>query len=217
MWESETLLVTIVLLDFLLLSSARFSALVAYAAAQGVLLGLLVLSLGGLFASPWRVWLLAIVSAWLKGFVFPALLKRATRDVNVQREERPFVGFSASLLFGLVLFGFSSALANRLPLPSPLATNLLLSSAFFTMLCGLFLLTARRSAVAHVLGYLVLENGVFLAGLALTREAPLSVELGILLDIFLGLFIMGILIYHIGREFATLDTVALARMAEEKE
>jgi hydrogenase-4 component E len=106
MWESETLLVTIVLLDFLLLSSARFSALVAYAAAQAVLLGLLVLSLGGLFASPWRVWLLAIVSAWLKGFVFPALLKRATRDVNVQREERPFVGFSASLLFGLVLFGF---------------------------------------------------------------------------------------------------------------
>lgn len=216
MLESEPILLAICLVNFLVLGSARFRALIRLVAVQGWLLGFLVLTTGGLFASPWRVWALALASATLKGLVFPKLLQNALRELDVQREERPLVGFSASLLVGLGLFVFSLKAAARLPLPSPLVLRLLLPSAFFTMLVGLFLITARRTALAQVLGYLVLENGVFLAGLALTREAPLSVELGILLDIFLGIFIMGLVMYHISREFDTLDTDVIARRGRQK-
>lgn len=216
MSESEPILLAICLIDFLLLGSARFRTLIRLVAAQGLVLGLLVLTTGGLFASPWRVWALAVATAGLKGFVFPRFLHKALRELEVQREEKPPVGPSASLLVALGLFGFSLKAAARLPLPSPLVLRLLLPAAFFTMLCGLFLITARRTALVQVLGYLVLENGVFLAGLALTREAPLSVELGILLDVFLGLFIMGLVMYHISREFDTLDTDLIARRGRRR-
>jgi len=86
--------------------------------------------------------------------------------------------------------------------------------AFFTILAGLFLIVSRRTALTQVQGYLVLENGVYAFGVAMAQEAPLSVELGILLDIFVGVFIMGIIIFHISREFDHIDTDRLTALKD---
>ena len=79
-----------------------------------------------------------------------------------------------------------------------------------TVLTGFLLLTTRSKAITQVIGYLVLENGIFIFGLLLLEAMPFLVEIGVLLDLFVGIFVMGIIINHINREFASLDTRRLA-------
>ena len=68
--------------------------------------------------------------------------------------------------------------------------------------------------MTQVIGYLVLENGIYLFGLMLLHEMPILVELGILLDVFVGVFVMAIVVYHIRREFDHIDTHVLAQLKE---
>ena len=79
---------------------------------------------------------------------------------------------------------------------------------------GLILLTTRRKAISQVVGYLVLENGIFVFGLLLVDAMPLLVEVGVLLDLFVAVFVMGIILNHIRDEFASLDTGRLEELRE---
>jgi hydrogenase-4 component E len=83
---------------------------------------------------------------------------------------------------------------------------------FTMMTTGMFLIVARRTAVNQVIGYLVLENGIYAFGLALVRDIPLLVELGVLMDMFVAVFVMGIAIYHINREFDHMDSEKLTSL-----
>ena len=84
--------------------------------------------------------------------------------------------------------------------------TLIVPAAFSTVLTGFLLLTTRIKAITQVLGYLVLENGIFMFGMLLLEAMPFLVEVGVLLDLFVGVFVMGIIIHHINREFASIDT-----------
>ena len=81
----------------------------------------------------------------------------------------------------------------------------MLSPSIFLILIGLFLIISRKKALMQVIGYLVMENGIFLFGVITVVETPLLVELGMLLDAFVGVFVMGIAIFHINREFGSMD------------
>ena len=83
-----------------------------------------------------------------------------------------------------------------------------------TVLTGFLVLTTRRKAITQVVGYLVLENGIFIFGLLLVEAMPFLVEIGVLLDLFVGVFVMGIIIDHINREFSSLDTEHLTSLRE---
>jgi hydrogenase-4 component E len=65
-----------------------------------------------------------------------------------------------------------------------------------------------------VLGFLLLENGVFVFGLLLSGFMPLMVEAGVLLDLFAAVFVMGIVMFHINREFSSLDTEKLSALKD---
>jgi hydrogenase-4 component E len=82
------------------------------------------------------------------------------------------------------------------------------------VLIGLLVLVSRLKAITQVVGYLVLENGIFLFGLLLLEQMPVLVELGILLDLFVAVFIMGIVVHHIRREFDHMDTHLLDAVKE---
>jgi hydrogenase-4 component E len=83
-----------------------------------------------------------------------------------------------------------------------------------TVLTGFLLLVTRRKAITQVVGYLVLENGIFIMGLTLVEAMPLLVEVGVLLDLLVGVFVMGIILNHIHREFSSLDTARLSSLKE---
>jgi len=87
--------------------------------------------------------------------------------------------------------------------------------AIFTMMTGLLLLTTRRKALTQVVGYLALENGIYTFGVAVARDgSPWLVELGILLDVFVAVFVMGIAIFHISREFDHIDADQLTALKD---
>jgi hydrogenase-4 component E len=97
-------------------------------------------------------------------------------------------------------------LGGRLPLPVPAKSPLVVPLALFTTMVGLFAVVSRRKALTQVLGYLVMENGIYAFGLAFAHNEPLLIELGTLLDVFTAVFVMGITIFHINREFDHIDT-----------
>ena len=200
----DLLLMLLMLTNLALLGTSRIVACIRTAAFQGILLGLLTLATHTADLTA-RVVLLAIGSMILKAWVFPWLLGRAQREAGVRREVEPYVGFTLSILMGLAAMGASFWLGSRLPPSGPAPSALLAPAAFFTIASGLFLIVSRRNALSQVLGYLVLENGIFAFGVALALEEPFLVEMGVLLDVFVAVFVMGIAIFHINREFDHID------------
>jgi hydrogenase-4 component E len=209
----DSALVLIILTNLVLLGSSRIRTAIRTAALQGIILALLPLvcrSGGPVLHSL----LLAAGSMALKGVLFPWLLFRARREANVRREPNPFVGYNASVMAGVVAMGLSLWLGARLPLPSSGVPPLVLPAAFFTILSGLFLMVTRKTALTQVVGYLVLENGIYTFGVAVVQDSPWLVELGVLLDVFVAVFVMGITVFHISREFEHVDTERLAALKD---
>jgi hydrogenase-4 component E len=101
-----------------------------------------------------------------------------------------------------------------LPLPDDHISHLLIPASLATVMSGFLILTTRREALAQVLGYIVLENGIFIFGLLLIEAVPVLVELGIVLDLFVGTFVMGITINHVSRAFPEASTEHLASLKE---
>jgi hydrogenase-4 component E len=209
----DVILILVVLTNLRLLGSSRLGASIRTVAVQGFLIGVLPL-LASDHGVLWHVLVLAIGSMALKGVVFPRLLLRALREADVRREVEPYVGSVMSLLVGIVALGASFWIGQRLPLPNPMTSPLLVPVALSSILIGLFLIVSRKKAVNQVLGFLVLENGIFTFGVGLVRELSLLVELGVLLDLFVAVFVMGIMIFHISREFDHLDTDRLSTLKD---
>lgn len=209
----DTVLVLLILTNLHLLGSSRISACIRTVASQAVLLGIVSL-LAQRGDVGLRLLLLAAVSTVIKAGILPWLLRRAAREAGVQTEDEPFVGFTTSLLLGLGLLGAAMHVAGRLPLPGNDGTSFLVPVALFTIMVGLLLIVSRRKAVMQTLGYLAMENGIYAFGLAFAVEEPLLVEMGVLLDVFVAVFVMGIAIHHISREFDHIDTDRLSALKD---
>jgi len=208
---ADALLVFVLMLNFVVLGSGRIRSLIYTVAAQGVALGVLLVLVhpAGL-----REALVSIGAIVLKSAVIPRMLMRAMADLPVRREVQPLVGFRTSLVLGAVATAASLLLASRLPVLGNTAVRLLVPASFATVLCGFIVLIARVKAITQVLGYLVLENGIFLFGLLLLDAMPFLVEIGVLLDLFVAIFVMGIIINHIHREFSSISTERLSTLRE---
>lgn len=207
----DTVLVALILSNFVLLGSSRLSSCIRTAALQGIMAGLLPLATAGAGLSL-RIVALGLAVVALKGFVFPHLLNRALRESATSREVQPFVGYTPSLLAGLLALAASFWLDGRLALPTHAGSSILVPVSFSLMFTGLFLLVARRTAVNQVLGYIVLENGIYAFSLAVVRDIPFLIELGVLMDMFVAVFVMGIAIYRINSEFDHIDSDRLSTL-----
>lgn len=200
-------------LNLLALGSSRLASLIRTMAFQGVLLGLMPLVMEE-DAGNWRVAAVAMATVVGKGVLIPGLLMRAMRLANIDREMTPFIGFVPSLLLGAA--GTIAAVAGGrvLPLLPVHAGTLLVPGAVASMLTGFILLIGRAKAISQVCGYLILENGIYLFGLLLIHSTPLLVESGILLDVTVGVFVIGIIVDRIQRAFDSLDTRKLTTLHE---
>jgi hydrogenase-4 component E len=209
----DPLLIVALALNFVALGVSRIRGVINAVALQGVLLGIL-----ALFVYPElgiRVILLVGVTVGLKGFVIPRFLIHALREANIQDEVKPgVVNFMGSLLLGAVGTGLAMVFSDTLPLAEQHKHLLLVPASLSTVWTGFLMLTTRKRAIMQVLGYLLLENGIFMFGLLLLEATPFLVEVGILLDLFTGVFVMGIIIHHISREFASTSTEHLTELKE---
>ena len=206
------LLVGILLLNLFMLGTSRIRALIQAAALQGVVLGVIPLLIAGHIG--WNAGLLAIATVTLKGSVIPQMLRRALREAEIKREIEPLIGFVPTMLLGAVGTLLSIGFASGLPLEPQHRELLIVPASFSTVATGFLLLTTRIKAITQAIGYLVLENGIFIFGMLLVEAMPFLVEIGVLLDLFVGIFVVSIIIHHINREFASLDTRHLTSLKE---
>jgi hydrogenase-4 component E len=196
---------------FALLGTSRIGACIRWLSFQGILFGLvpLIVHQDGLTI---REVVLAAGNVFLKGIIFPLLLLRLRARAGYSREVQPFVSFIMSLLFGVLALALSAWLTTQMQPALQQAPFVLLDSSIFLIFVGLFLIISRRNALMQVIGYLVLENGIFVFGVITVVGTPMLVELGVLLDAFVGVFVMGIAIYHISREFGSIDVDRLTAL-----
>ena len=199
-------------LNLLALGSGRLPTLIGAVATQGMALGFMPLLMEEHY--DWRVWLVAAATVAGKGLVIPTLLRRAMRAAHIDREIEPLVGFVPSLLLGAGGTIAAVALARLLPLLPEHSGSLLVPGSLASVLTGFVLLIGRTKAIAQVCGYLILENGIYLFGLMLIHSTQLLVEAGILLDVTVGVFIIGIIVDRIQRAFDSLDTRKLTTLRE---
>ena len=206
MWI-DSVMILLTLTNLIVLGTGRLSACIRIVACQGVALGILPV-LTGSFDTELLVFSAVMVT--VKGVVFPAMLLRTLRQLNINRENDPYVGYGHSLLIGILAFVFSWWIGIGLPLPETIKSPMVAPVSLFTLIVGLFLIVSRKKALTQVIGYLILENGIYAFGVSVVHKQPLLIELAILLDIFVAVFVMGITIFHISRQFDHIDTDRLS-------
>lgn len=200
-------------LNLLALGTSRLPALIRVMSAQGVILGVMPVILE-YHHLDWRLLLVALATVAGKGLLIPALLRHAMRTAQIDRELDPLIGFVPSLLLGAAAAIAALALVQMLPLLPEHRDSLLVPGALATVFTGFILMVGRNKAISQVCGYLILENGIYLFGLLLIKTMPLLVEGGVLLDLTVGVFIIGIIVDRIQRAFDSLDTRKLTALHE---
>ena len=209
---ADQLLVLCLLLNFAVLGTSRLAFSVRAVALQGVILGVLPALI---HPFSWHLVLIVVSIILAKGALIPILIMRAIRKAEIQREFEPFIGYIPSLVLGALFTSLAFIFAARLPLAPEHEGLLFVPASIATVMCGFLVLMGRRKAISQVIGYLLMENGIFVFGLLLADAMPVMVEAGALLDLLVGVFVMGIVINHISREFSTLDTSRLSALRED--
>lgn len=208
---TTVILLAVILLNFFILGSSRLGACIRVVAAQGALLSLLPPLVNGLSG---HSFLLLGGALAIKGGIIPWLLFRAIRQVQIRREIEPRIGYIMTLMLGALTTAGAFIFADRLPLLPIHQHSLFIPAALCTLGAGFLMLITRRKAITQVLGYLIFENGIFIFGILLAEAMPLLVETGVLLDMLVGVFVMGIVMNHINREFSSIDTEHLCLLKE---
>ena len=205
--------VLLVLTNLRLLGASRLAVGIQTVAGQAVLLAAIGLLMNADTLGV-RIVAVIVVSTAVKAVVMPWLLRRAAREAAVQRELEPLVGFTWSMVFGVVLLGLCFLIGRPLHLPNGVYAGILIPVSMFTIVTGLFMIVSRKTAITQVLGYLAMENGIAAFGMVLAEQEPLLVEMGTFLDAFVAVFVMGITIFHINREFDHIDSDQLAALKD---
>ncbi len=208
---ADQFIVLVMLINFAALGSGRLAVAIRAVALQGVILGILPVLIHSFS------WHLVVITGGLilaKGIIIPWLLTGAIVRARISREMEPYLGYVPTLLIGAITTGLSFVFAARLPLAPEHQGLLFVPAAIATLLTGFIVLVTRRKAISQVIGYLMLENGIFLFGLLLTEAMPVMVEAGVLLDLIVGIFVMGIIINQISREFSSIDTSRLTTLRD---
>ena len=156
-----------------------------------------------------HIYLAAGLAALVKGVAIPQVIFYILEKIEVKREVESFLGIPSSLLVAALLVGLAFYAANTAlgfgiaefgALPSTL-----LAVSLAVMLIGFFMMINRKKAITQVIGLSVMENGLFLAAIALTSGMPLVIEIGVFFELLIGAMLMGILILKIKSSFDTIN------------
>ena len=187
-------------------------AVIRTVSVQGILLGVAALLVHQHLTIP--VALMIVVAIVIKGLLIPSIMMRALRDAQIKREIEPLIGFLPSIILGALATAFALLIAGQLPLASQHYGTLLVPTSVATVIVGFIFLVSRYKAISQVIGYLILENGIFIFSLLLIEAMPVIVEMGVMLDLFVGIFVICIIINHINQAFSSMDTRKLVSLKE---
>jgi hydrogenase-4 component E len=191
-------------MSFLLIIRSSLAAQVRMFAAQSAVLAAIA-AVVAFFGGSWELLGVAAVVVIIKFVVIPSVLNRAIANIGLQRAVAPYLGTAATLAIcaALVVFAFfvmaPVTASNRLPTADGIPL------AFASVLIGFFTTVNRKRALTQILGFLMLENGIFLIALLATYGIPLIVEMGVFLDVLVAVLILEVFIYRIKENFDSIE------------
>ncbi len=204
----------LLMLSFAMLSQRRILSLIHLYTLQGVALVSANLILGFVTHDA-HLYVSAGLTLVLKVGVIPWILYRLVRRLDVQADVEPLINIPTTLLIGIVLVIVAFNVAAPI---SQLATSVARGALGIALACVLLSFMAmitRAKAIPQVLGFLSMENGLFFAATAATNGMPMIVELGIGLDVLVGILILGVFMFQIREQFDSLDIHHLEKLKDE--
>jgi hydrogenase-4 component E len=199
------------LMSFLLIIRNSLAAQVRMFAVQsGVLTALA--AVVAYFGGSGELFGVAVVFAVIKVIMIPNVLNRAVTKIGIQKAVAPYLGTSMTLAIcaGLVVVAFyvmaPVTASKRLP------TGDGIPLAFAAFLIGFFTTVNRRRALTQILGFLMLENSIFMIALLATYGVPLIVEMGVFLDVLVAVLILEVFVYRIRDNFESIDVKQLGSL-----
>lgn len=207
----NTILVFVILINMFIMVSNRIITAIKAVAIQGVMLALLAFFSQETTHDEAFVFLIIIM---VKGWIIPFLLTKTITLADVNQEMKPLIGYMLTMFINAISVFIAFIIADKLPLLPEHHQTIIIPVFFATLMSGMILIIARQKAVTHVIGYLIMENGVFIATSMLTGSVTFLAEIGILLDALAGVFIMGIMLSHISTTFEKGDSGKLISLRE---
>ena len=184
------------LLAFALLIQRRFSAMIDFYAAQSLVL-VITTSLAGWMTGQRHLYLSAALTFVLKVVLIPVLMHTLLRRLHLDSTVDTVVKLPTTLLMGLLLVIFAFGVARPIAQLSTALASGTLGIALAGVLIGFLMMITRSRAIPQVLAFLAMENGVFLAATGVTHGMPMVVELGIAVDVLIGILILGVFLSHL--------------------
>jgi hydrogenase-4 component E len=203
----------LLLLSFAMLSQRRIVTLVNLYAVQGAVLTAATLLLA------WRtgerhLYLSAALTIVLKVTFLPWLLRRLLRRLDIYRDSEPRLNVTGTMLVGLLIVVFAFALAQPITRLASTSTRSAIGIAISVVLLAFLMMITRRKAVAQVVGFLSMENGVFFGAMSASYGMPMVVELGVALDVLIAVLVLGVFFFQIREQFDSLDLHHLESLKE---
>jgi hydrogenase-4 component E len=206
----------VLFLSFVLLAQSRLVSAIHAFAWQGALVAA-VTAVVALSGGSHHLYFSAGLTLVLKALVIPAMLHRQVRGLELERHtealQRPTLAIMAAV--GLVIF--SSWLVLPMVAEEQVFTRNILAISLAVVLIGFLMMVVRHQAVAQVLGFMSIENGLFLAAVSATGGMPLIVELGVAFDVLVAMVLFGVFFFQIRESIDSLDVDRLNRLSETAE
>ena len=203
----------LLLLAFAMLAQRRVVSLVNLFAAQGLVLALSTAVVAYTTHQP-HLYESAALTLALKVLLLPWLLHRLVRKLDVRWEFEGLINIPATMLVGIVLVVLSFNLALPVSQLSSTVTRSTLGIAMASVMLAFLMMITRRKALSQVIGFLAMENGLFFAATSATYGMPMVVELGVALDVLVGVLILGVFFFQIREQFDSLDLKHLEQLKE---
>lgn len=201
------------LTSFLMLGQGRLLRLIFVFAVQGFLLALTT-AVAAYSLNIHHLYISAALTLVLKVIVIPWMLRRLVLQMNMHRDVEALKNNTAVMLGGASLMVFSYYILHPIVQTSSLVMLNALAVSLSVMLLGMLLMISHRQAVAHVVGFMSIENGLFFAAIVATHGMPMVVELGVAFDVLVAAVLFGIFFFHIRTSIDSLDVDLLNRLSE---
>ncbi len=202
--------------SFIMLATARILPLIYAFAWQGALLAV-VTALVALVSDHPHLYISALLTFGLKALLIPWMLHRLAQRLNIIHEIEQIAHPSIMLMAGAVLVIFSYHVATPIVHLSTLVTRNTIAVSMAVILLGMLLMVSRRKAVAQVIGFMSIENGLFFAAVVATYGMPMIVEIGIAFDVLVAMVLFGVFFFQIRASIDSLDVDRLNRLSEKGE
>ncbi len=200
--------ILILVFSFILVANKRINSYIKTFRLQSLLLAILAGIIGGheLYTKgSFEVLIVCVITLAVKVIFIPRLLKTTVKKVEYKVQKDFFLNIPISILICCALVVLSFFSVSTIDDIKDSQIKVFLVNSISVILIGFFFMISRKKAIGQIIGFLVMENGLFATAILTTEGMPMIVELGLFFDVLVAVLIMGVLVFRINENFDSID------------